>query len=126
MAWYNTLNKPIITPPAGVFAPVWVILYILMGLSFYFFISKGFSKGKIFPTILFAIQLLLNIIWSPIFFALQNIGLALIIVILMWFSILLTIFTFYKYSKLASLLLIPYFLWVTFAVYLNIGFWVLN
>lgn len=124
--WYNTLNKPFLNPPEWIFAPVWTILYIMIIASFVFFIKGKYSKGKTIPLIFFTIQMFLNIIWSGIFFGAENIKTALIILLLMWIFIILTIGTFYKYSKVAAILLIPYFLWCSFALYLNTAFYMLN
>ncbi|MBE7704906.1 MAG: tryptophan-rich sensory protein [Cyanobacteria bacterium SIG29] len=124
--WYDSLNKPFLNPPDWIFPPVWGILYIMITLSFLLFLKGGMTKEKKIPFVFFIIQLILNFAWSPIFFVMQNIPLALATVILMYFFILLTIITFFKHSKLASLLLVPYLIWVSFATYLNFGFLVLN
>lgn len=126
MTWYELLIKPPFTPAAWVFAPAWIFLYLTIGISLVIFLKTGFSKSKILPLIFFGIQLALNFLWSPVFFGLKNIGAALIIILLMLTSLYLTIFLFYKSSKVSAYLLIPYFLWVCFATYLNIGFYLLN
>ncbi len=126
MEWYNSLNKPFLAPPSSVFAPVWTILYIMIALSLIFFLKGGMNKDKTAPLIFFIIQLALNFAWTPVFFGLQNIGLALIIIILMWLFTLLTVIFFFRHSKIASLLLIPYLVWISFAFYLNFGYFVLN
>jgi tryptophan-rich sensory protein len=107
--WYEN-NKPSITPPNYLFGPVWTILYILIGISLYL------------AFYLFAANLILNALWSIFFFSMQNPVLALIDIILLWFSILALIIYNYKISHTSSYLLIPYLLWVTFATALNIGF----
>ncbi len=123
--WYVTLNKPIFSPPNWIFAPVWTTLYILMGISLYLvWISK--SKLKQRGTTVFFIQLGLNVFWSLIFFGLKNPPAAFFEIIALWIAILLTIKTFYKISKLAGNLLIPYILWVTFAAALNAMIVLLN
>ena len=126
MDWYNALNKPFLTPPAWLFGVVWPILYILMAVSLIIFISSGLNKKKILPLILFFVQLGLNLLWSPIFFDYQDILVALIVIVTLWLLVLFTLLAFYRHSKIAGLLLLPYLLWITFATYLNIGFWVLN
>lgn len=126
MNWFENLNKPFLSPPDWVFTPVWIILYTMMGISLFLFLQGGMSKNKIIPLLFFIIQLGLNILWSPLFFYMQNIFGALICITFLWIFILLTIITFYKHSKAASLLLIPYLIWVSFAFYLNFGFYVLN
>ena len=118
--WYATLNKPVFSPPNWVFAPVWTILYIMMGLSLYLI----WTKKKV-PTI-FWIQLILNVAWSIIFFGLKNPTLALIDIVALWTAIFVTIKSFYKINRLAGNLLIPYLLWVTFASILNLAIVILN
>ncbi len=126
MEWYSNLNKPFLSPPDWVFVPVWTILYIMIAMSFIFFIKSGMNRKKVLPLIFFIIQLILNISWTPVFFGLEKIRAAMIIILMMWIFLFITIITFYKYSKTASILLIPYFIWITFAVYLNFNFLRLN
>ena len=123
--WYAGLVKPSLNPPSWIFGPVWVTLYALMGVALWL-IWKSDSPQKIKAIWLFVIQLVLNAIWSPVFFGLHSIGDALAIIILLWAAIVLTIFVFAKVSKTAAYLLIPYILWVSFAAYLNYSIWVLN
>ena len=115
MDWYKSLKKSPLTPPSYVFGIVWPVLYFLILISFITYIPHSTTMGFVF----FGIQLLLNLSWSPVFFRYKNPQLALGIVSLMWIFILLTILTFYKTSKLSAYLLIPYFIWVSFATYLN-------
>lgn len=124
--WYAGLQKPALTPPDRVFAPVWILLYLLMGISLYF-VWKGIAKpGAKRALFTFAIQLLLNVAWSAIFFGAREIFLAFLNIMILWAWILLTILRFRKISLPASYLLIPYFAWVSFAVYLNFYLWQLN
>ena len=123
--WYQTLNKPDFNPPNWIFAPVWTTLYILMGISFYLvLISK--AKDKIIPVKLFMAQLVLNILWSVIFFGLHNPLLAFFEILVLWGTILFMILTFYKISKPAAYLMIPYILWVSFASILNLSIVIIN
>ena len=124
--WYNTLNKPPLTPPAGIFFPVWGIIYILMFLSFFIFMSAKTDKDKKSGAGFFLIQLLLNFSWSPVFFYLHNIKLSFIIITLIIIFLILTINSFYKVSKISAYLLIPYLVWICFATYLNFGIMMLN
>lgn len=124
--WYQTLTKPQCTPPDWIFAPAWIFLYFTIALSLMLFLKTGFAKEKIFPLIFFACQLVLNFLWSPIFFGMRNIKAAFVLICVLWLFVAAVIILFYKWSKLASYLLIPYFWWVTFAVYLNFGFVLLN
>ncbi|MBM3206111.1 MAG: tryptophan-rich sensory protein [Candidatus Staskawiczbacteria bacterium] len=123
--WYASLQKPFLNPPAWIFGPVWVTLYLLMGISLWL-IWKSDSKEKKKAIRLFLIQLVLNAIWSPIFFGGQSIGGALAVIVLLWAVIVLAILVFTRISKVAAWLLIPYILWVSFAGYLNFMLFILN
>lgn len=125
--WYVNLNKPFFSPPSWLFGPVWTLLYLLMGISIYLIWKQGLQKKKIKTAVkLFLIQLTLNFIWSPIFFGLKSPELGLIVIIPMWIFIILTIRRFYPLSKVASYLLLPYLLWVSFATILNASIAILN
>jgi translocator protein len=125
--WYSLIEKPRINPPSWVFGPAWTIIYILMGISLYLIWSKGCKENKVKVAIsIFMIQLMLNSVWSILFFGLKNPGLAFIEIFFLWISILITIIFFYKISKKAAYLLVPYILWVSFASYLNYSIWILN
>ncbi|MEX1015000.1 MAG: TspO/MBR family protein [Candidatus Paceibacterota bacterium] len=126
-SWYADLIKPELNPPNWVFGPVWTTLYVLMGIAAFLVWKKDWHKKEVKHAIcIFSVQLLLNATWSIIFFGLQSPGLALINIVILWFMILWTIILFYKISKPAMYLLIPYILWVTFASYLNLSIWILN
>ena len=125
-AWYSNLTKPIFTPPAGIFSPVWIFLYATLLISLILFAVKPTFKDKLRGYIYFITQMLLNLAWSPVFFYYKNIGLALIIVIVMDIFVVLTIKRFFIVSKTAAILLLPYLIWILFATYLNIGFFLLN
>jgi tryptophan-rich sensory protein len=112
-------------PPNWLFAPVWGILYAMIAAALIIYINKQ-GYGKKSGYIFFVIQLVLNFIWSPVFFGMQNMTLALVIVILMDIFVFLTFKKFYSVSKISGLLLIPYFLWILFATYLNAGYLFLN
>ena len=124
--WFNSLNKPFLAPPDWLFTPVWIVLYIMIAASFFLFLNGGITKEKRIPLVFFLSQLSLNLAGSPVFFGMQNITGAFIIIIFMYIFLILTIITFFKHSKTASLLLIPYLLWISFAAYLNFGYLVLN
>ncbi|MSU55943.1 MAG: tryptophan-rich sensory protein [Candidatus Taylorbacteria bacterium] len=131
--WYAGLVKPALNPPAWIFGPVWTTLYALMGTSLFLIwssyakASEGLGKTKIVrASWMFFIQLALTIFWSIFFFGMQNPALAFADIILLWLAILTTIILFYRISKPASYLLLPYILWVSFAVYLNYSLWMLN
>jgi translocator protein len=125
--WYALANKPSFNPPNWIFAPVWTMLYMLMGIALYLvWKSDAAKKIKQAAISFFAIQLILNFFWSFIFFSLQQSGWALIEIIAMWLAILATIIWFAKISKTAAWLLVPYISWVSFATLLNYFIWKLN
>ena len=124
--WYATLNRPSFSPPNWVFSPVWTSLYILLGISFFLIWKENSSIYKNLAVKVFSIQMLLNFLWSFIFFYLNMIGIALIEIILLWMSIAAMIYLFYKTKPIAAYLNIPYLLWVTFATILNAGYYFLN
>lgn len=119
--WYATLNKPSFSPPNWIFGPVWTTLYILMGISLYLVWSKG-KKG----VMLFKLHLILNALWSILFFGLRSPMLGLIAIIILWTMILALIKIFWKIDKTASILLWPYLAWVSFATILNLAILLLN
>jgi tryptophan-rich sensory protein len=125
--WYVTLNKPPFTPPNGLFSPVWTFLFVLMGISAFLVWSKGLDDKRVKTALsIFAVQLILNILWSVVFFGLRSPLAGLIEIVILWIAIWLTILNFFKVSKTAGLLLLPYILWVSFAVVLNFFIWRLN
>jgi benzodiazapine receptor len=125
--WYATLQKPFFGPPNWIFAPVWILLFTLMGISLYLILIENLNDKTVKIGIaIFSFQLILNISWSFLFFSLHNILFALFEIIILWFAILLTIKQFWKINKKSSYLLIPYLFWVTFAAILNFTIWRLN
>lgn len=122
--WYVYLNKPSFNPPNYLFGPVWTLLYILMGISFYLVINKPNISWLLVG--IFITQIILNFFWSFIFFNAHNLGLALFEIVLLWASILAMIILFYKTNKWAAILNIPYLLWVSFATLLNYSIYSLN
>ncbi len=125
--WYPTLVKPAFTPPGWVFGPVWTVLYLLMGAAAFLVWQKGLRLRAVRVALVwFLIQLVLNALWSPVFFGLHRIGWALVVIVLLWAAIVITIRCFSRVSSAAALLLIPYLLWVSFATALNAALWQLN
>lgn len=125
--WYAGLVKPALNPPSWIFGPVWTILYILMGIAVFLVWKKGFSRPDVKKAVkVFALQLILNATWSIVFFGLHSPLWAFVIVVAMWLAIIWTMVVFYKISKPAMWLLVPYIVWVTFASYLNYSIVVLN
>lgn len=124
---YSALaNKPPLTPPQWIFPVVWSILYALMGISAARISLTPPSKERNRGLNLFTAQLIVNFFWPLLFFNAQAFGFALIWLILLWVLVLAVILTFRKIDKTAASLLIPYLLWLTFAVYLNAGVYILN
>ncbi len=125
--WYATLNKPSFNPPNWLFAPVWTLLYILMGIAAGLVWAKGFYHVWVKTALYyFGFQLLFNALWSIVFFGFQEPFWALLVILVLLILILLTIKWFKIVSKPAAYLLLPYLLWVSFAMVLNYKIWELN
>jgi tryptophan-rich sensory protein len=124
-SWYNTLCKPSFTPPSSIFAPVWTLLYALMGIAAALIYERK-VQGRGVALFVFGIQLVLNFLWSVLFFSMRSPFSALVEIVILWFTIVVTAFLFWRISKKAALLLIPYLLWVSFASVLNLEIWRLN
>jgi benzodiazapine receptor len=125
--WYASLQKPPLNPPGWVFSPVWIALYTLMGFSFYLiWQTRPFTRQVQVALILFTTHLIFNSLWSIIFFGLRNPGLAFAEILLLLVLIAILIFKFWPLNRTASLFLAPYFLWTSFATYLNFSVWQLN
>ena len=125
--WYSTLVKSSLTPPAFVFGPVWTLLYLLMGIAAFMILKKGFDRADVRHALdIFSMQLVFNILWSIIFFGAHNPALAFVDIVLLWLSIIATMFSFYKISRSAMWILLPYIIWTTFAAYLNLAILILN
>ncbi len=119
-SWYSTLAKPFFAPPNWVFAPVWITLFVLMGISLYIVWESGTGKRDVKLAIgLFGVQFALNVIWSFLFFGLESPLLGFIDILLLWVMIAATILAFYRVKKGAAYLLIPYIAWVSLASALN-------
>lgn len=125
--WYRSVRRPPWTPPNWVFAPAWTALYLLMGVASWLVWRAGWSDPPV-PTALslYGAQLILNFLWSLIFFGLRRPGWAMLDIALLWVLILLTLMQFQQVSTLAGVLMAPYLAWVTYAVSLNAGIWWLN
>lgn len=125
-AWYLEIAKPEWNPPGWIFGPVWTMLYLSMAVAAWLVWQQREKIEIKIPLIIYSIHLILNALWSWIFFGIHNLPLSVIEILLLWASIVGTIILFYKIRKLAGLILIPYLLWVSFASYLNYTIWVLN
>ena len=124
--WYQGLARPSFNPPDWVFAPVWITLFVMMAVAAWLVWRRtGFAAGR-GPLSLFAIQLALNLLWSALFFGLRAPGWALVEIPFLWAAIAATTLAFRPVSPAAALLLVPYLLWVSFAIVLNASVWWLN
>jgi len=132
--WYAALEKPPLSPPNWVFGPVWVTLFALMGIALFLVwnhhslirANERMMRMWKLAMFIFTFQLSLNIFWSMMFFGLQSPAGAFAIIVSLWFAILASILAFWKISRPAAWLLVPYILWVSFAGYLNYAIWMLN
>lgn len=125
--WYNQLNKPSFMPPSWLFGPVWTLLYILMAIAVFLVWERGFQNKKVRTAMgLFVMQLILNGLWTWIFFGAQQIFIAFIEIMILWLAIAVTILSFRKISFPAAILMLPYIVWISFAAVLNASIWLLN
>jgi benzodiazapine receptor len=122
-SWYASLAKPSFNPPGWVFAPVWVVLYAMMGAAAYLVHEVPAGRAALGA---FSVQLALNVLWSVVFFGLHSIAWALFLIVILWLAIFWTMLESYKVSRKAAYLLVPYLLWVSFAGVLNYAIWMLN
>nr|WP_026895941.1 TspO/MBR family protein [Clostridiisalibacter paucivorans] len=125
--YYQTLIKPFFSPPGWIFAPVWTILYILMGIASYR-IAKSDNSTILIKNALFfyVLQLILNFLWPILFFRFNLTFIAFIEIIILLVFIIITTLKFYNLDKFSAYLMIPYILWVSFASLLNFSIWFLN
>jgi translocator protein len=124
--WYAMLSKPDWAPPNRLYGPVWTLLYVLMGTSAWVIWRERYHRGRRAALAAYAIQLLLNAAWAPLFFGAKNIGAGLFVIIALWLSIVWTIREFAVVKAGAAWLLAPYLVWVGFASALNLAIWKLN
>ena len=124
--WYAQLVKPSFAPPNWLFGPVWTMLFIMMAVALYIIWSSRSDNGKGAAFATFAVQLLLNVAWSAVFFGGHMILGGFLVIIALWIAIALTIYRFKIVSPIAAWLMVPYLCWVTFAGVLNFYYWRLN
>lgn len=125
--WYAGLNKPSFNPPNAVFGPVWTTLYVLMALSAWPVWRTGPARPQVRRALAaYGVQLGLNLAWSLLFFGLRAPLIALVEVVALWLAILVTIVLFWRADRVASVLMLPYLAWVSFATLLNFEIWRLN
>ena len=125
-SWYDTLQRPKLTPPDWVFGPVWTVLYVMIAVSIFLFIRKYKSENGYGIYALIVLHLIFNFSWTGIFFGLKAPGLALIDILLLDISLVFMIRYFWQADVVSSILLWPYLIWVLFATYLNASFYILN
>ena len=125
-AWYASLAKPAWNPPGWIFAPVWTVLYLLMAVAAWLVSIHGEFRQRRLPLTLFGLQLAANAAWSWLFFGLHRPGWALVDLSLLWLLLTVTVVLFYTTRRASGLLLLPYWLWVSFAAALNAEIWRLN
>ena len=125
--WYPTLVKQSFTPPGWVFAPVWTVLYALMGIAAFLVWRRGLRRARVRRALMaFGAQLLLNGGWSFAFFGARSSGLGLIVILLLWGALAWTVDRFFRLHRVAGWLLVPYLAWVTYALVLNASIWGMN
>jgi benzodiazapine receptor len=122
--WYAALAKPFFTPPNALFGPVWTVLYVMMAVAVW---RLGAASGPTRRAVaLFAVQLVLNAIWSPVFFGLEAPRLGLVVIVALLVSLAATLAAFWRIDRLAAVMLVPYLAWVCYATALNLAIVVLN
>ncbi|MEO7206518.1 MAG: TspO/MBR family protein [Steroidobacteraceae bacterium] len=124
--WYAALAKPNWLPPQSWFGPIWTVLYVLMAIAAWIIWRERYHRGRTAAISVFCIQLLLNALWAPVFFGLKNIGAGLFAIVALWLAVGWTMREFARVKSAAVLILVPYFLWVTFAAAINLAVWRLN
>lgn len=125
-SWYQEIAKPPWTPPGWIFGPVWTFLYALMGVAAWLVWREPGRSISNLALGVYILQLILNAVWSWIFFGLYRIGLAFADLIILWILLGITTILFWKVRRAAGILLLPYIAWVTFAGFLNYTIWILN
>lgn len=126
-AWYATINKPFFNPPNWIFAPVWTLLFTLMGIALFLIWKDGIKENPRKTAFwVFLAHLVVNILWSYVFFGLRNFSGGFLVIIVLWLMILYLTIKFWSIKKSAGILLLPYLFWVSFASILNYAIWMLN
>lgn len=126
-AWYDALDKPAFTPPGWLFGPVWTLLYALMGIAAFLVWRQGTERPDVRRALgLFVAQLVLNGIWTPVFFGAESAAGGAVVIVALWVVLLLTVVAFFRIERVAGWLLVPYLLWVSYAAALNLTIWAMN
>ncbi|MDD3984796.1 MAG: tryptophan-rich sensory protein [Methanobacterium sp.] len=125
--WYASLSKPSWAPPNWLFGPVWTTLYVLMGISLFLIWCEGFNRKDVkFALLIFGVQLILNLLWSILFFSFHSLFGSFILILILWIAIFANIIVFFMISRPSGLLLVPYLIWVSIASYLNYSIYLIN
>jgi tryptophan-rich sensory protein len=122
-SWYASLNKPAWTPPAAWYGPVWTLLYVLMGTAVWLVWGERYHPARNLALLAYALQLVLNALWAPVFFGMKNIGIGLFLVVALWLSLVWTSREFFVVKSAAAWLMLPYLAWVSLGVALNLSIW---
>lgn len=124
--WYDNLTKPFLNPPSWIFTPVWIILYITIFIALVLYTVAITKKNKLNGYVVFIVHMIFNLIWSPVFFLLKRIDIALFIIIIIDLTAIMILKNFWNISKISCVILIPYLAWLLFATYLNCQILILN
>jgi translocator protein len=124
--WYATLVKPNWVLPQNWFPPIWIVLYVLMAIAAWIIWRERYHRGRAAAITAYCIQLLLNSVWTPVFFGLKNIDAGLFEIVALWLAVGWTMREFARVKAAAALILVPYFLWITFVAAINLAVWKLN
>ena len=124
--WYGALERPAWTPPNWLFGPVWTLLYAMMAVAAWLVYLKGGFAANRTTLVLYLTQLLLNALWTPLFFGAHLLGMAFFEIVLLWVLIVATIAVFFRVRALSGWLMVPYLVWVSYASALNFAIWRLN
>ena len=125
-AWYETIEKPPLTPPNWIFGPVWTVLYIMIAASLVLYVRNARKNNIPVPYIIIVVHLISNAIWTPLFFTAQSPAIALIDIVLLDTTLVYLVIHFWSRYRISAYLLLPYLCWVSFATYLNVGFVLVN
>ena len=124
--WYAALAKPAWLPPQSWFPFIWIALYVLMAVAAWIIWRERYHRGRTAAIAAFGIQLLLNTLWTPVFFGLKNIDAGLFCIVALWLAVGWTMREFTRVKSAAALIMLPYFLWITFIAAINLAVWKLN
>jgi translocator protein len=124
--WYSMLVKPTWLPPQQWFGPIWAALYVLMGIAAWIIWRERYHRGRSAAIAAYAVQLLLNALWPPLFFGLKSLDAGLFVIVALWLAIVWTMREFARVRSIAALVLAPYLIWAGVAVAMNLAIWKLN